>query len=111
MVVNAPERISNRRSITQHWIHWILNLIAAIVIGVLLIPMIRSHPVSIHEFALKLPDWQRHLLIFAVAVLFLHVIFQLFAPRLSHLKYFRTHPPTWLAWTVSGVVLWIVDLF
>lgn len=37
-------------------------------------------------------------------------MFKLFSPRLVHLRYCLTHPPTWLAWFFGIVIVAVVDL-
>jgi hypothetical protein len=94
----------------QHWIHWWVNLLCVVVAGIFLVPYFRSQPESVHAFAAALPEWQRHLFIFAICVIFAHMLFKLFSPRLSHLRFFLTHPPTWSAWLLGGMVLCGLDL-
>ncbi len=94
----------------QHWIHWCVNLLCVVGAGIFLIPYFRSQPESVHEFATALPDWQRQLFVFAICVILAYTLFKLFSPRLSHLRYFFTHPPTWSAWLLGGFVLCGLDL-
>ncbi|NMC21700.1 MAG: hypothetical protein GYA33_14915 [Thermogutta sp.] len=94
----------------QHWIHWCVNLLSAVGAGIFLIPYFRCQPESVHEFATALPDWQRQLFVFAICVILAYTLFKLFSPRLLHLRYFFTHPPTWSAWLLGGLVLCGLDL-
>ncbi|MEW4486533.1 P-loop NTPase fold protein [Thalassoglobus sp. JC818] len=56
------------------------------------------------------PTGNELLFLFSACVLMASVLFKLFSPRLSHLKYFWTHPPTWSAWLVGGVLVCGFDL-
>ena len=94
----------------QHWIHWGMNLICIVSLGVLFLPYVRSQPESLHSFALSLQDEQRILLTFIVSVIFVSTFFKLFSPRLSHLRYLSTHPPTWSAWLVGAIIICGIDL-
>lgn len=102
--------MSNQKLMAQHWIHWIVNLMAVAGVGALAMPFFRSQPESVHTFAVDLADWQRILLTFLVSVLFTHLLFKLFRPRICHLKYVCYHPPTWLAWLFGGFIVAGVDL-
>jgi len=105
------DRTTHRAKLSaQHWIHWCVNLLCVVGAGILLIPYFRSQPESVHKFATALPDWQRQLFVFAICVILAYTLFKLFSPRLSHLRYFFTHPPTWAAWLLGGLFLCGLDL-
>lgn len=98
-----------RKLIPQHWIHWCAHLVGAIACGVLVIPFFRVWPESVHKFARGLADWQRMLLTFLACLLVVHLLFQLFSPRIRHLKYWR-YPPIWSAWLSAFGVVAACDL-
>ena len=100
----------DRTLMLRHWIHWLVNLLAIVGVGVFAIPLVRSQPESVHKFALSLADWQRILLPFLLCVLLAHSLFKLFSPRLCHLKHGFYHPPTWLAWLIGGIIVAGIDL-
>ncbi len=92
------------------WTQWALNLLVAFFGGVFAIPLLRKYPKWIHEFAAELSDWQKHLLRFFVCVLFVHIWFNLFVPKSSHLTHWRTHPPAWSAWLIASIFLFFFDV-
>lgn len=92
------------------WIHWLSTFVAATLAGVLLIPFLRSQPESVHNFFGGLANWQGVAFVFGLCVAFTALLFRLFVPRASHLRYLRTHPPIWLAWAAAIAVLCAVDL-
>lgn len=107
----ASEQSTNRpRLSVQHWVRWCVNLLCVVGAGIFLIPYFRSQPERVHEFATALPDWQRRLFVVVMCVILAYALFKLFSPRLSHLRFFRTHPPTWSAWLLGGLVLCCLDL-
>ena len=108
--MTPPENTGDSRLITQQWIHCLLHLLVVVGFGAFLIPFFRSNPQGVHDFANGLAPWQRGLFTFLLWVLFVHFLFKLFSPRISHLRYLERHPPTWLAWVVGGFILAIVDL-
>jgi hypothetical protein len=87
-----------------------MNLLCVVGAGIFLIPYFRSQPEIVHKFATALHDWQRQLLVFAICLILAYSLFKLFSPRLSHLRYFFTLPPTWSAWLLGGIVLCGLDL-
>lgn len=92
----------------HHRVHAMLTLVVAVVAGVILIPLVRSQPESVHTFANGLHDWQRIVFGFLLSLLYAYTMFKLFSPRLAHLRFLWSHPPTWFAW-ILGVILvgWI----
>ncbi|SFH99477.1 P-loop NTPase fold protein [Planctomicrobium piriforme] len=107
----AGKRATNRPSLSaEHWVHWCMNLLCAVGAGIFLIPYFRSNPESVHTFATELPDWQRQLFVFLVCAILAYTLCKLFSPRLSHLRYFFSHPPIWSAWLLGVVGLCGLDL-
>lgn len=94
----------------RQWIHWLFMFAAVTLAGVLLIPFLRSQPESVHNFVGGLANWQGVAFVFGLCVAFTALLFRLFSPRISHLRYLHTHPPIWLAWAVAIAVLCAVDL-
>lgn len=95
---------------THHRIHAVLTFIVAFVAGVILIPLLRVEPKSVHKFATGLTDWQRTGFSLILCVLYAHTMFKLFSPRLVHLRYLWTHPPTWFAWLAGIAVVGVIDV-
>lgn len=92
------------------WIHWLATFIAVALAGVFLLPFLCSQPESIHTFLGDLASWQRIAFIFGLCVVIAALLFKLFTPRVSHLRYLPTHPPIWAAWALATVILCAVDL-
>ena len=65
----------DRSLVFQHWIHWLVNLLAVTGVGVFLLTLVRSQPEAIHKFASALENWQRHLFVFVLCVLLTFSLF------------------------------------
>ena len=94
----------------QHWVHWLLTLTLVVIIGVWLLPYLRSQPESIHAFFNGLARWQRNACVFLLCLAFAFTMFNVLSPRLRHLQHIFTHPPRWLAWILGIVFLGVLDL-
>lgn len=94
----------------KRWLHWLVNFAIAVQAGVILLPLLRSWPEGIHAFMRQLQEWQQESLIFTLSVVISLALFKLFSPRLRHVRYAVTHPPTWLAWLAGFAILWVIDI-
>lgn len=108
--MTSERQTGHTKPSAQHWIHSCVNLLCVVGAGIILIPFFRSRPENIHSFVDSLQAWQRQLFIFFVCVAFVYTLFRLFSPRISHLRYFLTHPPTWSAWLIGAFILCAIDL-
>jgi GTPase SAR1 family protein len=95
---------------THHRIHTGLTFVVAFVAGICLIPLLRVEPKPIHKFMAGFTDWQRTGFILILCVLYAHTMFKLFSPRLVHLRYLGTHPPTWFGWLLGIAVVGVIDV-
>lgn len=94
----------------QHWAYGLATFFVALFSGIILLPLLRKHPESVHDFILRLEDWQRVIFIFVLCILYAYTMFKLFSPRLVHLRHGLSHPPTWIAWLVGVIAVAVVDL-
>jgi hypothetical protein len=95
--VDSSEHNLTRGLRRQHWIHWLVIVAVTVAAGVYLLPLVRSQPESVHAFFNGQSTWLRISFIFVLCVVFTYTMFNLFSPRLGHLRHTLTHPPTWLA--------------
>jgi hypothetical protein len=99
-----------RHRLTNPWIHFAKHLIISFSAGVFLIPLFRKNPEQIHVFVTRLDWWQRVLFTFLTAVLISSTALSIFSPSKNDITNARKHPPTWLAWILSLLLLSIIDL-
>lgn len=108
--MSVPEQEPIGNGGRQQWAQWLLALTAMLFAGVILVPLLRSHPKSIHEFFSGVAPWQRKVCVLGLCVALAILFFRLFSPRLHHVRYTRSHPPIWLAWLVGLFFLGLADL-
>ena len=108
--MDASRHKTVRNSNRQWWIHWIATFVAVLLIGVFMIPLLRSHPKNIHDILSVLAGWQRAACILGVCIVFTALIYRLLTPRFRHLRYIRTRPPIWLAWAIAIIILCLIDV-
>lgn len=95
-------------STLRHWLHVLVVFLIVVVAGLILLPLVRSSPETLHSFVVTLHEWQRHGLIFTLCVVLTFLLFNLLSPRLSHLRHLLSHPPTWVAVLLAiSVIGWI----
>jgi hypothetical protein len=94
----------------QHWFHAGLTFLFTILGGGTVLSLVRLQPKSAHEFITSLSNWLRIGLIFCLCTLFAYTMFKLLSPRLTHLRYYKTHPPGWLAALLGVIVVAVVDV-
>ena len=94
----------------NHWIHAGPTLLVTVFVGGIVLPFVRLHPNSAHEFIIGLNDWLRIGFIFFLCSVFAFAIFKLMSPRLGHLRYWKTHPPAWLAAFVGLIIVAVIDV-
>lgn len=95
----------------SHRVNFIVVFTMSAVSGIFLLPFIRVQPALIHDFAKGLVNWQRELFLFSACLLYTYVLFKLFSPRIRHIRYFFSHPPTWFAWLLGSVAVAEIDLW
>jgi len=108
--MSVPNNESTGDSCQRQWVHWLLTLTVVTLVGVLVIPFLRSWPESIHARLGSLAAWQRSAFILGACIGFVAILFRLFSPRLGHLPYPRANPPVWLAWFVGICLVGAIDL-
>jgi hypothetical protein len=94
----------------HHQLYALLTVLGTIATGVIVIPLVRSQPEALNSFAKRLHGWQRADIAFLLCVLFAYTMYTLLSPRLAHLKFVWTHPPTWAALLVGVIVVGAVDV-
>ena len=96
--------------IVGHWRHWTLNFAIALVSGILLLPLVRKHPMAVHEFANSLPLWLHKGLIFLICLVVAYGFLKLFSPKIAQLYHWKSTPPIWSAWLLGVVFTALIDL-
>ena len=103
---NQATRILRR----LHWLQWFVTILITVASGAYLLPFLRSQPETVHAYFQSLWNWQRISFVFALCVVFAFIIFKLFSPRLSHLRYVGSQPPIWLACLLGICCVAALDL-
>jgi hypothetical protein len=87
---------------THHRVHALVTFVVAVMTGMLLLPLLRAEPESVHDYARSLNIWLRVGFISLLCIFCAYTVFKLLSPRLIHLHYCWSHPPTWLAWLLDA---------
>lgn len=95
----------------KHISNAFLTFFVSLAIGVLLLPLLRQKPESFHTYFNELSTMQRCAFIFALCLGYNYLLFKLFSPRISHLKYVFKNFPTWLAWFTGIIFVGVIDTF
>jgi hypothetical protein len=93
-----------------HYNHAVIAFVVSFISGVVLLPLFRAFPESVHTFCRTLTPWVRYCFTVFLATLFSLAIFKLFSPRIGQLRRVFTHPPTWFAFLLAVCALAIADL-
>ncbi len=114
---DALKRLQIRMPLRFRWRRWARNWCWAIgVFAVtcfavaILLPVLRTWPLSVHKYCMTLPIFMRYAFIFALCVVAAHVLCKLLSPRLKHLRYLHVHPPLWFACLAGLTLAAILDL-
>ena len=70
----------------------------------------RNEPKAVHSFFGNLPEWIGTSFILFCCALFAFASFKLFAPKLSQLRFFKAHPPSWCGFLAGLLAVLIVDV-
>ena len=95
---------------TNHRIHAGLTFLVTVLAGGIVLCLVRSQPKSAHEFIIGLNGWLRVGFVFSLCTLFAFTMFKLLSPRLGHLRYWKMHPPAWLAAFLGLIVVALADV-
>ncbi|MCA9137172.1 MAG: AAA family ATPase [Planctomycetales bacterium] len=98
------------RDVLQHWIHALGAFVITVLGGILILPLVRTSPESLHAYLNDLPDVVRVSFGFLVSFGFVCIMFKVLKPRLSHLKFVRTHPPAWLTILLGTLAVASIEL-
>lgn len=96
----------------RRWLAWLITAVVVTAVGVLLLPILRRTPDTVHMHFAGAPAWQRMLVLFFASSSATWILFKLFSPRLSHLRLSVSLrcPPIWSAWAVAVGMLCVIDL-
>ena len=98
------------RRILSHWTHFVVICLVTFAGGAVLVPFLRNEPKAVHSFFGNLPEWIGASFILFCCALFAFASFKLFAPKLSQLRLFKTHPPSWCGFLAGLLAVLIVDV-
>lgn len=94
----------------SHWTNVGLTFVLTLLSTSILLPLVRIHPESVHEYFWELKDWIRIGFTFSLCVIFCGAMFRLLSPRIGHLARWKSYPPAWLAAFLAWVVAAVVDV-
>jgi hypothetical protein len=112
----SRSEINKRRSLmavieNPNQAHWLGHFLFATIGLSIAISYLRVYPEAVHSFCRDhLNPWQTRLLVITISTCVMAFAFRLFSPRVGHLGWPLIHPPIWLAWLISIVVLCVADL-
>jgi len=99
------------KKIANDWIHAGLIFLLTFFAGSVGLSLVRLWPRTVHAFfVIHLTDWLRIGFVFFLCTLFAVAMFRLLSPRLGHLRYWRTHPPAWVAVLLGLIVVAVLDI-
>ncbi|VTR98209.1 P-loop NTPase fold protein [Tuwongella immobilis] len=97
---------------TKQWLLWGVNLVIAIVAGMLLIPWARVFPEDFHRFVVEKDSVVRWTIRFGVGLGVTWLLFRFFSVKVTQIGslIWLKFPPLWLAWCFALAFLWGYDL-
>lgn len=109
--MSEPNQVSTKTNHHEHWIHALTVFFVTALAGAVLLPLVRTRPVVVHNYFAELPNWIRILFGITLCFLFTVALWKLFSPRWAHVAHWRTHPPSWLAVVLGSIIVSLIDNF